>query len=107
MHRSAQRIAGSRVDRRSLLRGGAALGAGLTATRYAPGLWTPGASAATNLSVLSPLAPDPAPPGVAKFSEDAFAAWKKPNASTSIYDASPGRSSTTRWRPTSPPARTS
>ncbi|MCD6033440.1 MAG: hypothetical protein K0S78_5626, partial [Thermomicrobiales bacterium] len=44
MHRSAEGIAGSRLDRRSLLRGGAVAGAGLTAARFAPGLWTPGAS---------------------------------------------------------------
>src|SRR3712207_4577122 len=87
MHRSTQRIAGSRLDRRSLLRGGAAVGAGIAATRYAPGLLTPGASAATNLSVLSPLAPDPAPPGVAEFAMDDFAAWKTANEAEVTYEA--------------------
>ena len=87
MHRSTQRIAGSRLDRRSLLRGGAAVGAGLAAARYAPGLWTPGASAATNLSVLSPLAPDPAPPGVAEFAMDDFVSWKTANDAEVTYEA--------------------
>ncbi len=86
MHRSAKRITGSRLDRRALLRGSAAAGAGLAATRYAPGLWTPGASAATNLSVLSPLAPDPAPPGVAEFAMDDFAAWKTANDAEVTYE---------------------
>ena len=86
MHRSATRITGSRLDRRALLRGSAAAGAGLAATRYAPGLWTPGASAATNLSVLSPLAPDPAPPGVAEFAMDDFAAWKTANDAEVTYE---------------------
>src|ERR671920_1238113 len=87
MHRSTQRIAGSLFDRRSLLRGGAAVGTGLAAARYAPGLRTPGASAATNLSVLSPLAPDPAPPGVAEFAMDDFAAWKTANDAEVTYEA--------------------
>jgi multiple sugar transport system substrate-binding protein len=82
-----RQIAASRLDRRSLLRRGAAAGAGLTATRFAPGIWTPAASAATNLSVLSPLAPDPAPPGVAKFAEDDFAAWQTANDASVSYEA--------------------
>jgi multiple sugar transport system substrate-binding protein len=39
------------------------------------------------LSVLSPLAPDPAPPGVAKFSEDAFAQWQQTNGVKVNYEA--------------------
>src|SRR4029079_7117135 len=54
---------------------------------YALGLWAPGASAATKLSVLSPLAPDPAPPGVAKFSEQDFAAWQQANDAEVTYEA--------------------
>lgn len=87
MDRFTRALAGRRLDRRALLRRGAAAGAGMTAARYAPGLWTPGASAATNLSVLSPLAPDPAPPGVAQFSLDDFAAWKTANDAEVTYEA--------------------
>ena len=58
MYRSTQRIAGSRsIAAPSCAE--APPGVGLAAARYCPSLWTPGASAATNLSVLSPLAPDP------------------------------------------------
>ena len=39
----------------------------------------PAAGAPATLNVLVPAAPDPAPPGVAKFSEEAFAQWKKEN----------------------------
>ena len=64
------------------------MGAGFAAARYAPGLWgASGVSAATNLSVLSPLAPDPAPPGVAKFSEEDFAAWQAANDAAVSYEA--------------------
>jgi ABC-type glycerol-3-phosphate transport system substrate-binding protein len=87
MERFGRQVPAGRLDRRSLLRRGVAAGAGLTAARFAPGLWTPGAAAATNLSVLSPLAPDPAPPGVAKFAEDDFAKWQTDNDATVSYEA--------------------
>jgi multiple sugar transport system substrate-binding protein len=87
MERMGSRITASRLDRRTLLRRGTAAGAGLAAARYAPGPWAPGASAATKLSVLSPLAPDPAPPGVAKFSEQDFAAWQQANDAEVTYEA--------------------
>lgn len=74
-------------DRRSFLRGGLAAGAGLAAAGRSRGLWLPGASAATNLSVLSPLAPDPAPPGVAEFAIDDFTAWKTANDAEVTYEA--------------------
>ena len=38
------------------------------------------------LNVFGPLPPDPAPPGAAKFSEEAFAAWQKENAAKVSYD---------------------
>jgi multiple sugar transport system substrate-binding protein len=38
------------------------------------------------LSVFGPLPPDPAPPGAAKFSEEAFAAWQKANNAKVNYD---------------------
>jgi ABC-type glycerol-3-phosphate transport system substrate-binding protein len=87
MNRFGRTITSSRLNRRALLRRGGVAGAGLAAARYAPGIWTPGASAATNLSVLSPLAPDPAPPGVAEFSMDDFAAWQEANDATVAYEA--------------------
>jgi multiple sugar transport system substrate-binding protein len=86
--RRSRMLSGSRLDRRALLRGSAGVGAGLAAARYAPGPWgASGVSAATNLSVLSPLAPDPAPPGVAKFSEEDFAAWQEANDAAVTYEA--------------------
>ena len=88
MDRFGRMSSTKRLDRRALLRGSAAAGAGLAAARSAPGLWTPrGVSAATNLSVLSPLAPDPAPPGVAEFAMDDFAAWKSANDAEVTYEA--------------------
>ena len=80
-------LPGQRFDRRGLLRRAGAVGAGLAAARYAPGIWTPGASAATTLNVLSPLAPDPAPPGVAQFSLEDFAAWQQSHDATVTYEA--------------------
>jgi multiple sugar transport system substrate-binding protein len=44
-------------------------------------------AAATDLSVLSPLAPDPAPPGVAEFAIDDFDAWKAANDVAVSYEA--------------------
>lgn len=41
------------------------------------------------LKVLVPAAPDPAPPGVAKFSEEAFAKWKADNNVEVVYEAPP------------------
>src|SRR5512136_1818711 len=41
------------------------------------------------LNVLVPAAPDPAPPGVAKFSEDAFAKWQQDNNVKVVYEAPP------------------
>jgi hypothetical protein len=44
-------------------------------------LWTSGLRPAwaddVALNVLTPLPPDPAPPGAAKFSEEAFAKWRR------------------------------
>ena len=48
-----------------------------------PGLFDRGARAqSAALNVFSPLPPDPAPPGAAKFSEDAFAKWQADNGAT-------------------------
>lgn len=88
--RPARSLLAARADRRRLLAGSAALGgvafAGLPGplARFGAGS---AAAQATDLSVLSPLAPDPAPPGVADFAEDAFAAWKSENDVEVSYEA--------------------
>ncbi len=71
------------MNRRDLLKSAAAG----SALGLAPSLWTGSAFAAdAALSVFSPLPPDPAPPGAAKFSEAAFADWQKANGATVTYD---------------------
>ncbi|MFM9105242.1 MAG: extracellular solute-binding protein [Chloroflexota bacterium] len=72
------------TSRRGVLKG-AAGAAGLAAL----GLRGPigSASAATDLAVLSPLAPDPAPPGVAEFAIPEFDAWKAANDVAVTYEA--------------------
>lgn len=72
------------ASRRSVIRG-AAGAAGLAAMGTLP--LVRGASAATDLSVLSPLAPDPAPPGVAEFAIADFDAWKAANDVAVTYEA--------------------
>ncbi len=71
------------LTRRDVLKNtvvGSALGA-------VPSLWPAGTFAQdAQLSVFSPLPPDPAPPGAAKFSEAAFDAWQKANAAKVSYD---------------------
>ena len=53
----------------------------------APSLWSGDARADdAQLSVFSPLPPDPAPPGAAKFSEADFEAWQKANGAKVSYD---------------------
>jgi multiple sugar transport system substrate-binding protein len=47
------------------------------------------ASGPTTLNVLVPAAPDPAPPGVAEFSEEAFAKWQADNNAKVVYEAPP------------------
>ena len=49
----------------------------------------PKAEGPVTLNVLVPAAPDPAPPGVAKFSEEAFAKWKTDNNAEVVYEAPP------------------
>jgi len=49
----------------------------------------PKSSGPATLNVLVPAAPDPAPPGVAKFSEEAFAKWKTDNNAEVVYEAPP------------------
>ncbi len=47
------------------------------------------AAGPVTLNLLVPAAPDPAPPGVAKFSEDAFAKWQTDNNAKVVYEAPP------------------
>lgn len=54
-----------------------------------------GGSAVTTLNVLSCAAPDPAPPGVAKFSDAVvgeFTKWQTDNSAKVVYDAPPSQS---------------
>jgi multiple sugar transport system substrate-binding protein len=71
------------LDRRSLMKTAAS---GAAAALVLPGLSRPLWADETALSVFSPLPPDPAPPGAAKFSEEAFAAWQKSNSAKVTYD---------------------
>ncbi|MGI9254921.1 MAG: hypothetical protein ACR2J8_14340, partial [Thermomicrobiales bacterium] len=77
-------VLSSSANRRSVLRGVAGA-AGFAATGISP--VARHVSAATDLSVLSPLAPDPAPPGVAEFAMADFDAWKAANDANVIYEA--------------------
>jgi multiple sugar transport system substrate-binding protein len=48
-----------------------------------------GTGSVDTLNVLVPAAPDPAPPGVAKFSEEAFNQWQSANSAKVVYEAPP------------------
>lgn len=71
------------LNRRHILRTGAS--AGLVSAF--PGLIPSLARAdETTLNVFCPLTPDPAPPGVANFSKDAFAKWQAANSAKVSYE---------------------
>lgn len=70
--------------RRQLLQGAAGLGA---LSALGPTFRQAQAADPTTLSVFCPIPPDPSPPGAAKFSEDALAAWQQANGATVNYDA--------------------
>lgn len=72
-----------KLSRRSMLQGAAAAGA---FGAFPGGLMRGAAAQDAALSVFGPLPPDPAPPGAAQFSEDAFAAWQAQNGATVTYD---------------------
>lgn len=73
------------INRRGVLRGAAAAVAGV-GSLASP--WNRNVEAASKkLSVLSPLPPDPAPPGVASYSAAAFTDWKHAYRVTVQYDA--------------------
>jgi multiple sugar transport system substrate-binding protein len=70
-------------NRRSLLKAGAAAGAAMALPDF---LGRTARAQAASLNVFSPLPPDPAPPGAAKFSEEAFAKWQADNGATVAYE---------------------
>lgn len=77
----------ARLSRRDFLKLGAA-SAGAVALSRLLAACTP-AGKSNTMNVLVPAAPDPAPPGVAKFSEEAFAKWKADNGAEVVYEAPP------------------
>lgn len=77
-----------RISRRNFLKISAASTAGLAMTNLLASC-SPQKSENLKLNVLVPAAPDPAPPGVAKFSEEAFAAWKSANNVDVVYEDPP------------------
>ena len=72
-----------RMSRRGLLHGTAAAGALASLPRFMTGS---ARADAAKLSVFGPLPPDPAPPGAAKFSEEAFAKWKAEKGAEVEYE---------------------
>ena len=83
------------LTRRTLLKRGAGLGAGVVALGAVPSLLAAcgggsgGSSDVIPLKALTNQPPDPAPPGVAKFSEEAFAKWQTDNKAKVAYEAIP------------------
>jgi len=75
----------SKLTRREFLKLGAVSAGAAMLARCAP----QAASGPVTLNVLVPAAPDPAPPGVAEFSEEAFAKWQADNNATVVYEAPP------------------
>jgi len=71
------------LKRRELLQGAAAVAA---TSAISFGTSRTALAQETALNVFGPLPPDPAPPGAAKFSEEAFAAWQKVNNAKISYD---------------------
>jgi multiple sugar transport system substrate-binding protein len=78
----------TRTSRRNFLKLSAAGTAGLAMANLLGGC-SPKKSGTAQLNVLVPSAPDPAPPGVAKFSEEAFTAWQAANNAEVVYEAPP------------------
>lgn len=78
----------SRLSRPDFLKLAGAGAATLALSNYLSAC-TPKASGPVTLNVLVPAAPDPAPPGVAKFSDAAFAKWQADNNAKVVYEAPP------------------
>jgi multiple sugar transport system substrate-binding protein len=72
-----------RFTRRHALQGAAAAGAWAS---MAPHLGGKARAETAALNVFAPLPPDPAPPGAAKFSEEAFAKWKAEKDASVNYE---------------------
>lgn len=70
-------------SRRNFLKTGAAAGA---VTALPDFLRQTARAQSAALNVFSPLPPDPAPPGAAKFSEAAFAKWQADNGASVAYE---------------------
>ena len=94
------------ISRRDFLKLGAAGGGALAASNlvmWLSGCTSGGGGEPTSLNVLTPAAPDPAPPGVAEFSMDAFAKWQEDNNAKVVYESPRGPNCTIKWRPISLP----
>jgi multiple sugar transport system substrate-binding protein len=76
------------ISRRNFLKVVGVGAAGITMGNFLASC-TPKATGPVTLNVLVPAAPDPAPPGVAKFSEEAFAKWQTDNNAKVVYEAPP------------------
>jgi multiple sugar transport system substrate-binding protein len=76
------------ISRRNFLKLVGMSAAGVTMGNFLASC-TPKATGPITLNVLVPAAPDPAPPGVAKFSEEAFAKWQADNNVNVVYEAPP------------------
>ena len=77
-----------RVSRRDFLKLAGAGATGLALSNFLAAC-APAAGQKATLNVLVPAAPDPAPPGVAKFSEEAFAKWQTDHNAQVVYEAPP------------------
>jgi multiple sugar transport system substrate-binding protein len=77
-----------RITRREFMKLSAASIGGLAMSNFLAGC-AGAPSGPITLNVLVPAAPDPAPPGVAKFSEEAFAKWQADNNVKVVYEAPP------------------
>jgi multiple sugar transport system substrate-binding protein len=78
----------SKLSRREFLKITAVGSAGLAMSQFLSGC-APKKSEKVKMNVLVPAAPDPAPPGVAKFAEDAFATWQAEHNVEVVYEAPP------------------
>ena len=72
------------VTRRGILRSAAYAGALAVSPRFLLG--SEARAAAEALNVFSPVPPDPAPPGAAKFAEEAFDRWKADHGADVAYE---------------------
>jgi multiple sugar transport system substrate-binding protein len=76
------------ISRRNFLKLAGMGAAGLTMGNFLVSC-TPKETGPVTLNVLTPAAPDPAPPGVAAFSEEAFAQWQTDHNAKVVYESPP------------------